>query len=316
MKITVLSHDLYGFNKHIAVALEKQAHEVTYISTTHFSYTYKSIFHRLQNTVQKVLLKKNIKNIQKTLYVNNILKQAGKQDIILIIDPAHFNEQILIFARQNAKKMVAYNYDSTAILKLPLSYIGYFDRFFSFEKKDCEIYGFNFITNFNYFDKQQAEQHYFLKAFTIQSLSKGRLYTLNNIAEIFNSYGINNYSFIIYGKYISGLNKQIEFRSSRTDFTCLKEKFETSEIIIDLVREQQNGLSFRFFEAMAYEKKVITTNKDVATYDFYNPKNILIIDKENPVIPQEFLQGSYEPLPDAIYHRYTLKTWIQTVLNI
>ena len=316
MKITVLSHDLYRFNKYIATELEKQSHEVTYISTTDFSYKYKSFFHRLKNAVEKVVLKRNIKTIKKTFYVNNSIQNSGIQDIILVIDPAHFNEHILSFARNHSKKMIAYNYDSTKLLKLPAHFISYFNDFYSFDKNDCEKFGFKFITNFNYFDKHESKKNYSFKAFTVQSKSKDRLFTLIKIAEILNNYKITNFSFIIFGKKVPDVSKQIEFINTRVNFTDLQERFNNSEIVIDLVRDHQNGLSFRFFEAMAYEKKVITTNKDVATYDFYNPKNILIVDKENPVIPQEFLEGSYEPLPDAIYQKYTLKNWIQTVLNI
>ena len=314
MKITVLSHDLYRFNKHIANQLLEDGHTVTYISTTDFSYQYKSIFHKFQNAFTKTFLKKNIKKKALNQYVLNFFRQHNMQDCTLVIDPAHFNFEILKHVRQCSDQMIAYNYDSTTILKIPKELLSFFDYIYSFDKKDCETYGFRFITNFNYFSKHKPLPQYKLKAFSIQSLSQDRIHTLSKIANELVKLRYSDFLFIIYGKKIEGACKQIEFRSSRTDFHDVQSLFENSEIIVDLVRDHQLGLSFRFFEAMAYQKKVITTNKDVATYDFYHPNNILIVDRDRPVISAEFLENQYQPIDEAIYEKYTLQNWIQTVI--
>ncbi len=41
-----------------------------------------------------------------------------------------------------------------------------------------------------------------------------------------------------------------------------------SEILIDIVRPGHAGLSFRFFDALFYRKKIITNNPSVMNYDF------------------------------------------------
>ena len=50
-------------------------------------------------------------------------------------------------------------------------------------------------------------------------------------------------------------------------------------------------------------------------YDFYNENNILIIDRENPVIDQNFIDLPYELLPNEIYEKYSLSSWIIEVLK-
>lgn len=45
--------------------------------------------------------------------------------------------------------------------------------------------------------------------------------------------------------------------------------YAESETIVDLVRDNQTGLSFRIFEALGLQKKVITNNISVQNYDFF-----------------------------------------------
>src|SRR5690606_41602551 len=86
--------------------------------------------------------------------------------------------------------------------------------------------------------------------------------------------------------------------------------------LIDLVRPNQTGLSFRFFEAMAFEKKIITNNKYVKDFDFYNPSNILILEDNFDDIDSEFLNTPYIPVPEEIYNKYTLENWVNTVFHL
>ena len=92
--------------------------------------------------------------------------------------------------------------------------------------------------------------------------------------------------------------------------------YKHTQVVIDLVRINQTGLSFRIFEAMAFEKKVLTNNKTIVEYDFYNPSNILVIDENNLEIPPSFFETSYQSLPDEIYSYYTLSAWVDRIFNL
>ncbi len=93
------------------------------------------------------------------------------------------------------------------------------------------------------------------------------------------------------------------------------EKMKEAEILIDLVRQNQTGLSFRIFEAMALHKKIITNNTTIKDYDFYNENNILVIDNENITIPETFLNSEYQPLSEELYQKYTLDNFTKTVFQ-
>lgn len=312
MKITVLSLDLYGFNEFIAKELQKKEIDVTYINSAEFKYNYKNFTERSKNFLSKTFLKRNLKKLKQTEFVLNKISN-DIQDVTLVIDPAHFNHTILKEIRKKSKKLIAYNYDSMVQLPLPSDKIAYFDEIYSFDKNDCEKYQFKFITNFIYIPKENIQPRFDLKVFTIQSKSQDRMHTINKIANELNRLSIKNYEFHIYGKPSNNANKNIIFFNERISFDFFKNKMKNAEILLDLVRKGQNGLSFRIFEAMALQKKLITTNKNITQYDFYNPNNILVIDTDDISIPASFLNSKYEPLNEQIYQKYTLENWIQTV---
>ena len=87
-----------------------------------------------------------------------------------------------------------------------------------------------------------------------------------------------------------------------------------SKVLLDINRLGQSGLTFRVFESLGLEKKLITTNADIKNYDFYNPNNILVIDEKNPIIPMEFFENDYEKIPNSILEKYTLKGWTNHVI--
>jgi hypothetical protein len=65
------------------------------------------------------------------------------------------------------------------------------------------------------------------------------------------------------------------------------------------------------------QKKIITTNKSISEYDFYNPNNILILDENSEIdINLDFFKTPYQALSDAIYYKYTIENWVKTVFKL
>jgi len=68
-----------------------------------------------------------------------------------------------------------------------------------------------------------------------------------------------------------------------------------SDCVLDTDRESQSGTTPRLIWALAMGKKVVTTNKNIVKFDFYSPQQILVIDRNNPIVPIEFIST---PLPE------------------
>ena len=89
-----------------------------------------------------------------------------------------------------------------------------------------------------------------------------------------------------------------------------------SRILIDVHHPKQTGLTMRMLESIGAQKKIITTNPDVKNYDFYREENILIVDRENPKIPEDFLKQPYQPIGEEIYSQYSLRMWVKEIFSV
>lgn len=313
MKITIVAFDLWGFNKKVADYLIKQNHEVTFLDSNNIRYIYKNKLERVLNFFNKLFFNRNVKKdfINKTLIKK--ISNIETQDYILIVNPNQFRFDITLLLRNKTANFIAYNYDSLARIPLPPNYDELFDKIFSFDVKDVNENSFlTLLTNFIYLDKNinLCPKN---KAFMILSKSYEREVLLNKIANILDAKGIYNYEFIVANPVTKKVNKRIHLTEEHIKLDVVIEKMKDAEILIDLVRPNQTGLSFRVFEAMALHKKIITNNKTIKNYDFYNENNILVINEDQIDIPDTFLVNSYQEIPKEIYFKYTLENFVNTL---
>jgi hypothetical protein len=75
-----------------------------------------------------------------------------------------------------------------------------------------------------------------------------------------------------------------------------------------------SGLSLRFFEAMEFKKKLITTNKEIFDYDFYHPNNIYVHGHSGISIA-EFMSLPYCEIDCKITDKYKIEEWIKEFLD-
>lgn len=318
MNITIFSFDLWGFNKKIAQKLEEQGHTVNYVNSAEIRWEYPNFSSRLRNFFSKNFLNKNLKTIASHQKKIDTLTNYSKiSDITFMVNPGYFSDVFTEEARKYTKKLIAYNYDSLTRVPLPNNYNTLFDKVYCFDDEDVKNHGFEHRTNFNYISEKpmlfDTEIKYL--AFAIQSVDYDRMLVLSKIADALDKLGRSDYKFLIKDKPNESINKNIEFIKENKNLQEVEQFTKESQILIDLIRKDQSGLSFRFFEAMAYQKKIITTNKNVVNYDFYNPNNILVIDEDTIEIPISFLNSPYQPLTEVIFNKYTLENWTKSIFS-
>ena len=317
MKICLISFDFWGFDQYIIKELERQGITASHINLNHFKYKHPSLLHRINNAIGKILFKRNVKKLKRQEYVLEELDKLGHQDIVLVIRPDLLDRNTHEQIRTKTKKYIAYLYDSTK--RFPVDYLleGLFDRIFSFDEIDVAKYRFEHISNYIYMPQRaiQPENSYKQKVFIVISGDE-RLNTLNTVSKELDKINIS-YKFIVRAsREPQGLNSKIEYSKKEIWYNELMNHLNESEIFLDLIRHGHNGLSFRVFEAMAHQKKLITTNVSIKNYDFYNPNNILVIDEANPLIEPVFFEKPYEPVPENIYNKYTIEKWVKTVFEV
>lgn len=106
-----------------------------------------------------------------------------------------------------------------------------------------------------------------------------------------------------------------EFRFTTINAHQLAQVLSESKVVLDIQHPKQTGLTMRTIETLGARKKLITTNKQIVDYDFYTPENILVVDRDNPVIPESFILTPYKKISDAIYNKYYIDSWIETLLK-
>lgn len=324
MKICIISFDYWNYDHHIVKKLQEKGIDASHINMG--AYKYKNFGERASNAISKIFLNKNIKHVKRQEYVVNTLKELGPQDQILVLNPHTLDYGTIKEIKSYTPYLISYLYDN--LDRFPVEEkLELFDKIYSFEDKDVEKYGFEKITNYNYLSEQPIPAEEIENdLFYITSYDKRRIKLLRKLAARLSALQVRS-KIIVVGKQVwkeklrnfilrpKGASL-IEYRKKPIDNEAVLNEYKKSKAIIDLMREGQEGLSFRIFEAMALEKKIITDNPCIIDYDLYTTQNILYIDKNLSNLDTSFLESPYKALSNDIYERYTLDAWLKKIFNL
>jgi len=311
--ILLITFDNWGYNQYIANALEQKSYNVKHVNFHNFEYIYPDFTHKAFNFVTKNLGIINLKHIHYNEIIMDEIKYFDNVDTVIYIKADFLSKQTIEAINQKAKKSVLLINDSISRYPNTKNILDLFDKVFSFEKKDCEKYDLIFKPNFIYKTIDTVTTHFKYKVFNISSYDK-RFPAIKKIAE--SLYKLKLKSKIIIFSSKENTDPYLEFSKCTLSISDINRMMEESEMILDVNRNQQEGLSFRVFESLGLKKKLITTNPDIMTYDFYNPENIFVIeDIENIEIPQSFLKKPYTDIPQDILDKYLVENWVDDLVK-
>ncbi|WP_372474558.1 lipopolysaccharide core biosynthesis protein rfaS [Capnocytophaga sp. ARDL2] len=302
----------YEIDKVIQYYLEQlPEYEITALPQRHF---YKNIFEKIANFFGKLFLQKKLKNewvYQKQLKIFN---DNLPFDECLIIRPDLIDNRLLKKIQHEIPKRTTLYWDSFEKIKGFKDTIPYFNQHFSFEKNDCKQYELQYISNFYIAKESKKVPEY--DAFFFGAFDK-RLPIVEKIIQHLSEKKWKVKALLIGGKKSSSTHQNIEREYIGYPFFESYKFSENTKIVLEINHENQKGLSMRVYEAIGLKRKIITTNPDIANYEFYNPNNILIINDVNNIsILESFLDTPYEDLPIEMYEKYYIKNWLKTLLNI
>ena len=184
----------------------------------------------------------------------------------------------------------------------------YFDTLHSFDLEDCQghrelnfrplFYTDDFCRDLSY------TEHKYDVSF-IGTIHSDRYKVVKALKKIVAHKCLNGYWYCyLQSKFIYHFYKatkdefsdsQIEdFKFEKKDSSEIADIVNQSKSVLDIQHPNQTGLTMRTIEMIGMNKKLITTNASIVNYDFYNKKNILIIDRDNPQIDVSFFSTPYE----------------------
>ncbi|WP_310594536.1 lipopolysaccharide core biosynthesis protein rfaS [Flavobacterium sp.] len=317
MLITIISYDEWKLNSDIIVNLQKKGHTVNHIDFNQFKYKYPNFLFKIYNFFLKYAFNINLKHIHFGKKIIEKLDSMDKiQDVILITRGDYIDAKYILKIKQYSKKSIAYFNDNIRRYPKIIKIIPLFDQVYSFEKSDCEKYQLKFITNWicDFPEITDTPQIAKYNVFNI-STKDNRQNTIKRIANELKNNTIKS-KIIIYNKTKNKKEANIDYITNKIPLSTVKEYIKQSDVLLDVNKNGQTGLTFRVFESLGWHKKLITTNEDIKNYDFYNPNNILVIDPKKPIIPISFFETEYEEIPSHIYNRYTLNNWVNTIFEL
>lgn len=282
----------------------------------------------------KIMLRYNVKLYHPTVmkyYLSVIEENKDKDyDYIFVIKSEAINQKIfdkLKEAYPNAK-FILYLWDSVENVPDGEKKIKLYDRVLTFDPVDAEKYGIPFLpipygkeytkyeNNADYkYDVAFIGTAHSVRPRVVKQIRKqcekmGRkcftyFYSPHILVFLFNKLTNKDY------KYIS--LKEINFDSLSTEEVC--QIYNISRCVLDIEHPKQHGTTTRPVEMLPMKKKIITTNKHVKDFDFYSENNFCIIDRENPVINEEFFESPYIEASREVMEKYSPKIFVETLLG-
>lgn len=320
MKIIFMCPNYHKYGEKIAEKIrEYLGHDVLYLSHTPFKYKYKNFLEKLlDNIYYRPIKKKSFKKIKEEEMLITSIENFGHIDVVLVIRPDFYSHEVMRFLRNRSSTMIIHFWDSIKYIKKQKQYLQYFDLKSTFDKCEAEEYEMKFLPNF-YFEQKEAlnfKANCEYDIFAVMGYDE-RFYIVEKIAKILKNKNINYKIIVVTKKEIKSEYVTITQNPITLEETQMYQNLSKAILEIGHTNAEkiQGGLSMRAIEALGNRKKLLTTYEIVKEYDFYNEKNIKVLDLNNIDIDKSFFEMPYEELDDSICKKYSLKSWIKNLVE-
>lgn len=328
MNVLLIMPKYFDYPEVISDGLKKMGYKVDFINDRPST----------NNFVKAVIrLKKEVIGIYINNYFKKVMSRISKKKydyVILILGQSlSFNEKMIseIKKSQDKAKFIVYQWDSMNNLPETTVFYKYFDKHFTFDRKDAEnnsslqFLPLFYSPKYEKLGKSNVSKFKYDLAFVGTAHPKKYKF-VKEMSEMLLSKYPKQYIYYFLPSimvYVYRKIKNPEYRSASLDefkFIPLTGKrmedvIVNSRIILDTAQSGQTGLPIRDIEALGAKKKLITTNEDIRNYDFYRDENIYIYNGKGFDFNSPFFVKSYKDLDGEVYNNYSLKRWLIRLLN-
>lgn len=284
---------------------------------------------RILNFIQKTFLgnkdyKKQLIDDYYTAEVSQTLSSFAPKsiDYAIVIRPDKLDLKTIEKIHNTAHKVVAYQWDGLARFPKVFKVITHFQRFFVFDLEDYHLYKDRYAnllpcTNF-YFDIPEEEATVNSKeVLYVGAYMKDRIQSLIRVVDALSQYDLTLNINLFYGRKTPPFfHPHITFFSKGLNYAQYLTLTKKATVLLDIKTVDHNGLSFRIFEAIKYQKKLITDNKSIKLYDFYHPNNFYVVENDLFEGLSDFLESDFVPLSEDIRQKYSFSNWVKNILEI
>lgn len=238
---------------------------------SHFFYTIKKIDFKNANEEKYLIFTTEALLRISTDYINNLKSKYSNIKLILIIlDSFHASSPTFIMAKKKINKIK-------------------FDLILTYDKDDASEFGFDFL-GYSYYSAYKLNENsdiltslYFAggvkggREDLIEKIAKKLSTNIKFEFDVFNS---NKRNTDIPGIY---------YKNSWMPYEEILSKVERTNCILEILQNGQKTQSIRYFEAICYNKKLLTNNNRVSELPYYDSRYIKVF-KDYQDIDMEWLK--------------------------
>lgn len=327
MKLLLIMPKFFDYPEIIVNELNEMGYEVDFFDDRPSTNAWIKAAIRINKNLIGTYIKKYFESVMKTV-------RNKKYDVVFLISgqSLSFSESMIneIKLCQKDAKFVLYQWDSQTNFPYIKQVQKYFDKCYSFDRRDIEeTPSLKFLPLFysrKYEEIGKRNNTNFKYDFCFVGTAHPKKYKFTKMmSEQLKSVYPNQFIYFFFPSPIVYFYRKImnnELRKAKYNefhYVPLKGKdmndvYETSRCVLDSAQDGQLGLTIRVLEALGAKKKLITTNEDVINYDFYKPENIYVyegkIDLENV-----FFTHEYKEISKEVYEKYSLRSWLKEILE-
>ena len=279
----------------------------------------------LHRIIGKVLGKKAVQKCNQQAQKRMLKRKFNElYDYIFVLVGRGINCTALndFIRRQKLSKKILYLWDDVMRVDEFEEIKDGFDDIVSFDRVDCEKYGLRFLPLFFCDEFRYKNEKKDIDFSCVGELHTYRSQLLSQIQQQFPterfhwSALLSTTCFNKIKLFLSGKKLYPFIKAKRLPMAETADISKRSKIVIDMPYPSQKGLSIRTLESIASRAKIITTNRDIVNYDFYNNNNIFLIDINNAIITSEFINCPFIPLNDDVLEKYSLSSWVHNLFLI
>lgn len=285
-------------------------------------------------SIEKILLRKV--NFVMRRKIDRYYKKISDEninfnpDFILFVNPEAVTKKSCLYLKSifPKSKFILYMWDSLNNKNVK-KILSLFDKKLSFDDVDCKKYGFIFRPLFfmdSFENSYKITKNQYDFSF-IGSVHSDRARILSQLQLEFEEKHLSYYYYLyVPGKLMYFLRTIIDSNFRRLKKlgyvhieSISKEKIaeiaDTSNYIIDINHPKQTGLTMRTIEMLGAHKKILTTNENIKKYDFYEPSNQIIIQRNKITLDQTVLNRDFTPISIDNYNKYRLSEWVKDIFQ-
>lgn len=279
-----------------------------------------------------IRLKRDFYQKQITKYYRKISKEieTEKYDYFFLIKgevvPQFFIDDVKKYNPQI--KSLYYTFDSFSNNPRAKAILHNFDKKFSFDRKDSVEHNLSFRPLFfsDEYKNIKSEKSALIDTLFIGTAHSDRYIISEALSDWCEKNNLKSFSFYFSpSRFAFWFFKLFDtsfksFSYSKLTFKSLThseiiELYTKSKVILDINHPKQEGLTMRVFEALGAKKKIITTNKDIINYPFYDSNNIFIIDRNNIQFELDFFEKPFNQIEEKLDHRMSLNGWVEELFT-